>query len=486
MTDVVEVAVVGAGPTGLMLACELRLAGISVRIFERRREPVRQSRALTLHPRSLEVLALRGWHERLMARGRPLPTGHFALLDTRLDFSVLDTSFPFTLFVSQMETELLLEEKARELGVDLRRGHEVRELRQDADGVELAGVGDEQAFRCRARYVVGADGARSIVRQRAGIGFVGTDTHLTAMLGDVMLHEPPRSPLISVVNERGCALLVPLGSGVYRVIVIDPERSLVPLKEPVTLDELRHSITRILGTDHGMSAPQWLSRFGNETRIAETYQAGRVLLAGDAAHIHFPAGGQGLNVGVQDAMNLGWKLAGVLRDLAPPSLLESYHRERHPVGRALLRNTEAQTALMGSSPSTLALRELLSELLKTPALNRPLAEHLGGMDVAYARLDLPLPRHEGTLLEAWSGRRLPDLRLALPGGAVRGLYSFMHEGKWLWLNLQETSSATAPMDPRWGRWANVVQASLGDQHGELRGLSGLLLRPDGHVGWAWS
>lgn len=292
MVEVIEVAVVGGGPTGLLLACELALAGVRVRLFERRTTPVRESRALTMHPRSLEVLALRGLEERFLSRGKPLPTGHFALLDTRLDFSVLDTRFQFTLFIPQALTESLLEERARELGVDLRRGHAVESLRQDAEGVEVTGSTEGQPFRCRARYVVGADGARSAVRQLAGIGFPGTDTTRTSMLGDVTLDAPPAVPFLAVNTTRGNAVIVPLGPGLHRAIVTDVEREATPLKEPVTLDELRASLTRIAGSDFGMREPRWLSRFGNETRLAETYRAGRVLLAGDAAHMHYPAGGR--------------------------------------------------------------------------------------------------------------------------------------------------------------------------------------------------
>ncbi|WNG40193.1 FAD-dependent oxidoreductase [Archangium violaceum] len=486
MKDVIEVAVVGGGPTGLMLACELALAGIAVTVFERRHEPVQQSRALTLHPRSIEVLALRGWEGPFLERGKPLPTGHFGMLDTRLDFSALDTTFKFTLFISQVITETLLEERARALGVDIRRGYEIRELRQDAEGVDLVGSASGQDFRCRARYGVGADGARSIVRQLAGIRFVGTDTSVTAMLGDVVLAEPPSTPAFSAINARGGIMIVPLSPGLHRVIVFDPERMQVPVKESVTLDELRRSVTRVCGSDLGMRDPQWLSRFGNETRIAESYRSGRILLAGDAAHIHFPAGGQGLNVGLQDAMNLGWKLAGVLRDQAPQSLLESYHRERYPVGHALTRNTEAQTALMGCTPSVLALRDLMSGFLKDPALNRSLAERLGAMDVTYPDLELPAPRVEGRLVTALTGKRLPDLELTLLDGVVKRLYSFMHEGKWLLLQLRGGHGPAVQLDPTWRGWTNVVQARLGDDREELRGLSGLLIRPDGHVGWAWA
>ncbi|QSQ25291.1 FAD-dependent monooxygenase [Pyxidicoccus parkwayensis] len=490
MDEVVEVGIVGGGPTGLLLACELALAGVRVRVFERRTEPVRESRALTMHPRSLEVLALRGLEERFLSQGRPLPTGHFGMLDTRLDFSGLDTTYRFTLFLPQAVTEALLEERARELGVDLRRGHAVEELLQDVESVELSGTTEGRPFRCHARYVVGADGARSIVRQLAGIAFPGTDTTRTSMLGDVTLGSPPASPFLALTNARGGVVIVPLGPGIHRIIVTDSEREGTPLKEPVTLDELRASITRIAGSDLGMREPRWLSRFGNETRLAERYRAGRVLLAGDAAHMHFPAGGQGLNVGLQDAMNLGWKLAAVLKEGAPDALLDSYHRERHGVGHALLRNTEAQAALMGFTPETLALRELMNGLLKHPAVNRQLAEHLGGLDVRYPALDVLGSTNEASLLPEWTGRRLPDLELQRFVGGTQRLYSALHGGRWL--RLQVTLSTrmfpdtVAGMEPSWRPRAEFLYARPAQEGELLQGVGWMLIRPDGHVARAWA
>ncbi|MFP2907910.1 FAD-dependent monooxygenase [Pyxidicoccus sp. 3LFB2] len=485
MDEVVEVAVVGGGPTGLLLACELALAGVRVRLFERRTTPVRESRALTMHPRSLEVLALRGLEARFLSRGKPLPTGHFALLDTRLDFSGLDTAYRFTLFLPQAQTEALLEERARELGVDLRRGHAVEQLRQDAEGVELTGTAEGQPFRCRARYVVGADGARSAVRQLSGIAFPGTDTTRTSVLGDVTLDTPPVTPFLSINNARGNVVIVPLGPGLHRVILTDAEDDATPLREPVTLDELRARLTRIAGSDFGMREPRWLSRFGNETRLAEAYRTGRVLLAGDAAHMHYPAGGQGLNVGLQDAMNLGWKLAAVVRDGAPDALLDSYHQERHGVGAALLRNTQAQSALMGFTPETLALRELMNGLLKHPAVNRELAEHLGGLDVRYPALDVPVPVSEAPVLQEWTGKRLPDWELRLTAGRTARLYSALHEGGWLWLHSGESARPEPRWEPGWKPRAGVLQVGPADSGEPLHGVSRMLIRPDGHVAWAW-
>ena len=484
MAEVLDVAVVGGGPTGLWLACELALAGVRVQVFERRAEPVRESRALTLHPRSLEVLALRGLEGRFLAQGRPLPTGHFAMLDTRLDFSVLDTRFPYTLFLPQAVTEALLEARARELGVDVLRGHTVEVLRQDGEGVELEGTSVAGPFQVRARFVVGADGARSAVRRLAGIAFPGTDVTRTAMLGDVTLGEPPSQPAIGIANTRGGVMVVPMAPGVHRIVTNDPLREHVSPREPVTLEELRESVMRIAGTDFGMKAPRWLSRFGNETRLADRYREGRVLLAGDAAHIHFPAGGQGLNVGLQDAMNLGWKLAAVVRDGAPEALLDSYESERRPVGDALLRNTQAQTALMGATPETLALRAMMSDLLREPALNRRFADTIGALDVDYAALELPAPQVDTPLLPAWSGRRLSDLDLSQDEGADVPLYAALHPGRWLLLGF---GSSTLPhWEPGWPPRVTHLRARRPVGRTELRDVGGMLVRPDGHVAWAWA
>ncbi|UQA56883.1 FAD-dependent monooxygenase [Polyangium aurulentum] len=478
----VDVAVVGGGPVGLMLASELALAGVKVAVFERRKERVPQSRALSVHPRTLEVLAIRGLEPRFLARGKPLPTGHYAALDTRLDFSALDTTFPFSLFIPQTLTEALLEERARELGVALHRGHRVRGLAQDAEGVDLEGEREDGTFGVRARYVVGADGARSVVRTLAGIAFPGTDVTTTQMLGDVVLGEPPPQPVLSRTRLSGGAMLVPLGDGVHhRVVVISPGRQHVPLSEPVTLEELSGAVRDVLGTDFGMHSPLWLSRFGNETRHAGTYREGRVLLAGDAAHIHMPAGGQGLNVGLQDAMNLGWKLAGVLRGFAPSSLLDSYHHERHPVGARLLQNTLSQTALMTHfSPAGLALRDTFSALLAQPEVNRALAEQIAAFDVTYPAPALPAPA--GFEVEpAVSGRRLSDQPLRCEGGATRSLYSLLHQGKWLLLRRPSTARFELPAP--WRDWTTEVTAELSREVPGLGAWSSLLVRPDGHLGY---
>ena len=356
MDNKFDVLVVGAGPVGLWVACELALAKVNVAVLERRAEPVTQSRALAIQGRTLEVFALRGLADRFVSRGRPIPKGHFGGLGTSLDFSVFDTRFPFTLLLAQATTEALLEERALELGVEIRRGHFVETAEPRADGVVLEGRNGEVSFRLSARYAVGADGARSMIRHAAGIDFAGHPAQHAFMLAEVVLDAPPVHPLVTIVNEFGSLLVAPCGDGVHHRVVVDAPVAVAP-SEPVSLVELAAAAARIAGTDFRPRDPIWLTRFTDETRLAEHYRKGRILLAGDAAHIHAPMGGQGLNVGIQDAMNLGWKLASVLRGTASEALLDTYERERWPVGEVLRRNTLAQVALFCEfDPSALALR----------------------------------------------------------------------------------------------------------------------------------
>ncbi|GHH32730.1 FAD-dependent monooxygenase [Lentzea cavernae] len=378
-----DVVIVGAGPTGLWLAGELRLGGASVVVLETRRERDANSKALTIHPRTIEVLDCRGVAEPFLAEGVRIPNGHFGGLPDRMDFSVLDTPYPFTLALPQARTEELLEERALALGAVVRRGCQVTGL--TGSGVRLA---DEVVA---ARYVVGCDGTRSTVREAAGIDFPGTDATTWGWLGDVVLDDPPG--FANITGPEGGLMVVPLPGGLHRIVGGAPTTG----RGELTLDELRVTVRAIAGTDFGMRDPKWLSRFGNATRQASTYRSGNVLLAGDAAHMHFPAGGVGMNVGIQDAHNLGWKLAAVVTGRADEALLDTYHAERHPVGADLLRHTRAQTALMTAySPEGQALRAVVSGLIASaPDMSKVLAERLSGLDVAYA-----------------TGRRVPDQRLS--------------------------------------------------------------------------
>ncbi|WP_063731116.1 FAD-dependent monooxygenase [Streptomyces sp. RTd22] len=484
-----DVVVVGAGPVGLLLAAELRLAGVPVTVIERAAERSPHSKALTLHPRTLEVLAMRGIDGRFVREGTPLPTGHYAGLPSRLDFSVLDTRFPYTLVLPQLRTEQLLEERLRALGGEIRRRHRALAVRQDATGAEVEVDGPDGRHTLRAAWVVGCDGAGSTVRTSGGIDFPGTPTTTTGFLGDVLLDEPPSVP--SVANEHGGVLIVPLGEGYYRFAGSAGRTVSLPASEPLTLDELRTVVRDITGTDFGMRAPRWLSRFGNAARQAARYREGRILLAGDAAHMHMPMGGQGLNVGLQDAFNLGWKLAAECRGRAPGGLLDSYHAERHPVGAALLENTRAQTALGAvHTTDTHALRAVLSDLLAGhPAVNRQLAGQISALDVAYE----PPPGADAALL---AGTRAPDL--GLEGAAGPSLYPLLSEGRFVLLDLTgeeagesgggayATAMGIAERAAGGADRVRAVSARPATAHPGWDDVRTVLVRPDGHVAWAYS
>ncbi|MET8683258.1 FAD-dependent monooxygenase [Streptomyces sp. NPDC004732] len=453
-----DVIVVGAGPTGLMLGCELALAGTQVRIVERRAEATQNSRALTLHPRSVELMDMRGLLPRFLSAGKTLPGWHFANLPTRLDFSALDTRHGYTLFLAQARTEALLEERALELGVRIDRGHEVLGLTQDDAGVSIdLRDSNGRATTSRARYVVGCDGGRSAVRRAAGIGFSGTDETLTGVLGDFAVVDA--SPEALGAAQANGVMVVPLETGLTRFVYIDPERMRAPAEEPVTLEEFRDSLTRICGDDCGIADPRWLSRFGNATRLADRYRNGRVLVAGDAAHIHFPAGGQGLNMGLQDAMNLGWKLAAELNGRAPAGLLDSYEDERRPVGQAVTQNTAVQLLLAElplipqyEAPAT-ALRTLLDELLGIQDVNRLLADRVSALGTAYAS-----PREDTHPLV---GRRMPDIGLSTADSAKTRVYELLAPDHFV-----------------------LIDLAAHEDRDDLREVSEVLVRPDGHIAWA--
>ncbi|MEV0124334.1 monooxygenase [Streptomyces sp. NPDC050703] len=476
----VDVVVVGAGPTGLMLGCELALAGVRTRVLERRASPQRDSRALSLHPRSVELMDQRGLLDRFLPLGRTVPGWHFAQLPTRLDFSALDSRHNYTLFLAQARTEALLAERARELGVEILRGREVAGLTQDACGVEVDVRGPAGAETVRARYAVGCDGGRSAVRRAAGIGFPGTDETLTGVLGDVAAMDTGPAAL-AAARENG-VLVAPLEDGVTRLVFLDPERMRVPAAEPVTLEEFRASLTRLCGSDLGVAGPRWLSRFGNATRLAERYRAGRVLLAGDAAHIHFPAAGQGLNTGLQDAVNLGWKLAAEVNGWAPAGLLDSYEAERRPVGRAVTENTEVQTLLAELAlmeryrrPAA-ALRRLLDGFLRMEEVNRTLAAQVSALGTAYPAT---APGADPLV-----GARMPDIALRAAGSAAGRVYGLLHEGRFTHLHLTGDADAAAAVTARWGRRVTATAVTRYDAHAELVGVREVLVRPDGHVAWA--
>ena len=467
-----DVAVVGGGPVGMWLAAELHRAGVRPVVLERRRERPPHSKALTIYPRTVEEFALRGLADRWLAEGRPVPSSHFALLKNRLDFAFLDaeTRYPYTLFLPQRRTEELLEEHLAELGVPYRRGHAVTGLRQTEAGVELDVQTPGGRAVIRAAYVAGCDGAKSLVRAAAGIDFEGTSDTWQTVLGDIELTDPPQAPALTLDQPGGALYMVSLGGGRHRVAVIDHTTLFAPADGPVTFEELRASTLRVAGTDFGMreTPDAWLSRVGNATRQAARYRAGRVLLAGDAAHIHYPAGGQGLNLGLQDATNLAWKLAAEIRGWAPPGLLDSYHDERYPVGLDVIDDSLAQCGLIANpSREGIALRDRFNRILGAQAaVCEDLARRLSGLAIRYPA--------DGQL----AGQRVPDLELRdAPAATIFGL---LHAGKFVFLSLGSPPDVPSAYADR----LDVVTATLAGRHPDWSDVRAMLIRPDGYLAWA--
>ena len=440
-----------------MLAAELRLHGVHVLVLEKDAQPTPVVRSLGLHARSIEVMDQRGLLERFLALGRQYPVGGFAGIRKPAP-DRLDTAHPYLLGIPQTITDRLLAEHAAELGVEIRRGCELTGLRQDDDGVtaELA-----DGAQLRSRYLAGCDGGRSTVRKLLGVGFPGEPATVETLLGEMEIAEDPATVAAIVAEVRQTQLrfgVVPLGDGVSRVGV--PAAGIAEDHTvPPTFEEFKQQLRAVAGTDFGVHSPRWLSRFGDATRLADRYRAGRVLLAGDAAHIHPPIGGQGLNLGIQDAFNLGWKLAAEVNGWAPEGLLDSYQAERRPVAADVLNTTRAQMELISLEPGPQAARRLVAELMDFEDVNRYLIEKITAIGIRY---DFGAG-HE--LL----GRRLRDVALK------RGrLYGLMHGGRGLLLDQAGALSVAGWTD----RVDHVVDVS------EELDVPAVLLRPDGHVAWA--
>jgi 3-(3-hydroxy-phenyl)propionate hydroxylase len=461
-----SVVIVGCGPTGLMLAAELALAHIDVAIVERRaNQELDGSRAGGLHARTLEVLDQRGVADRFLAEGQVMQIQGFAGI--RLNLSDFPTRHNYGLALWQSHIERILAGWVEELGVPILRSREVVGFVQDDTGVEIELSNKEQL---RAVFLVGCDGGRSLVRKAAGIDFPGLDPSTSWIIAEVQMAE---APVVGMRREGGGIGPVNVGKqgGPYRVVLT--EQVTEHTNDP-TLQELRKELIAAYGTDFGVHSPTWISRFTDMSRQAAAYRQGRVLLAGDAAHVHPPQGGQGLNTGVQDAVNLGWKLAQVVKGSSPASLLDTYHAERYPVAARVLKNTMAQVALTRPGDRHQALRDTMTELLAMDEPRKRIAGMLSGLDIHY---DLGTGHPQ-------LGRRMPDLDVVTADGPQR-VFPWLHHARPLLLNLG--ASGTLDITP----WADRVQRVDAQYEGvwelpvlgEVTVPAAVLIRPDGYVAW---
>lgn len=460
------VVIAGGGPTGLMLAAELALADVDVAVVERRPDQaIVETRAGGLHARTLEILDQRGVADRFLREGKIVQLAGFAW--TRLDISDLPTRHAYGLALRQNHIERILADWAMELAVPFYREREVTAFAQDETGLDLSLSGGETL---RANYLVGCDGGRSVVRKTAGIDFAGFDPTLSNLMAEVEMREEPEFGLRH--DALGFHGLSKTESG--RVLVVVTEATLDRSGAPTQRD-LSDALVAVYGTDFGLQNPAWISRFTDAARQAVSYRSGRVLLAGDAAHIHHSVGGQGLNLGVQDAVNLGWKLAQVVNRVSPDSLLDTYHAERHPVAARVLKNTMAQIALLRrGDDGRKAARDTIAELLGMDEPRKRFGAMMSGLDIRY---DLG----EG---HALLGRRMPDLDLTVEG-QKQNLFTLLHGARGVLLDFGKRGGID--LTP-WADRIGVVDAAYDGPWelpaiGRVAAPSAVLVRPDGHVAW---
>ncbi len=460
------VVIAGGGPTGLMLAGELALAGVDVAVVEKRPDQsLAGARAGGLHARTIEVLDQRGIAERFLSQGKTAQVAGFAWIP--LDISDFPTRHNYGLALSQNRIEPILAGWVEELPVKLYRGCEVTGFRQDDSGVDIEVSGGPAL---RAEYLVGCDGGRSLVRKTAGIEFPGWDATVSNLIAEVQMAGEP--PLGLRRDAQGIRALTKAEDG-KTVRVMLTERSVGRTGQP-SLSDLSEELIASYGEDFGVHSPSWISRFTDMARQAATYRKGRVLLAGDSAHVHYPTGGQGLNIGVQDAVNLGWKLAQVVKKVSPESLLDTYHAERHPVAAAVLRDTMAQVALLRPDDRTDALRAVMTNLLGMGEPRKRIAGRMSGLDLRY---DLG----EGHPL---LGRRMPDLELTTAEGSIR-VFSLLHAARPVLIHFGAPGSLGVGS---WSDRVRLIDAGYGGAWelpviGTVPAPGAVLVRPDGYVAW---
>ena len=451
-----RVIVVGAGPTGLVLAAELALAGVPSLVLERRTGLRAESRAICLHARSMEALDLRGQAGRFTEAGLAIPSFPLGLKGAMISFGRLDSDFPYLLDLPQSQIETLLAARAAELGAEIRWSAHVTGIRQDAEEVRVT-LADGRVER--ASYLVGCDGTRSFTRQAAGLPFPGAPNPGSVVLADLFLDGLPMTDAYGDLSDRGMLLVFPFRDGSCRVVLYDYARADVPVTVPVTLDEVRSSLVRITGQDFGPRNIGWTARYRSESRQVPTYRDGRIFLAGDAAHTHSPAGAQGMNTGLQDAVNLGWKLAAAVDGWAPGWLLDTYHAERHPVGAAVLALTGRQFRLntARTAPRRVLRWAAHRMVAPLPPVQARLAREYSGLAVRYAAGAAASPPAGVDTSHPLAGARLPRGRLTGTDGSTARLYELFHEGRFVLLEADGAEgNVEAGEDSAWNGAAQVT------------------------------
>jgi 2-polyprenyl-6-methoxyphenol hydroxylase-like FAD-dependent oxidoreductase len=426
-----KVIVVGAGPTGLMLAAELALAGVDCLVLERRDGLRTQSRAICLHARSMEMLDLRGQAANFAAAGLPVPSFPLGLKGAVIGFGRLDGDFPYLLDIPQHEIERLFAARAGQLGATIRWSSPVTAIEQDDAEVRVT-TADGTVHH--AAYLAGCDGTRSFIREAAGLPFPGAPDPGSVILADLFLDGLPMTDAYGDLSERGMLLVFPFRDGSCRLVLYDFARAGVPVTEPVSLAEVRAALARITGQGFGARDMYWSARYRSESRQVPAYRRGRIFLAGDAAHTHSPAGAQGMNTGLQDAANLGWKLGAALAGWAPGWLLDTYHSERHPVGAAVLTLTGRQFRLnTARSWPRRALRWTAHRVIVLPPVQTWLARSYSGVAVRYRPADEPGQAAARASAHRLAGRRLPPGQLTYPDGSRHRVYDLFHDGRFVLL-----------------------------------------------------
>jgi bifunctional hydroxylase/dehydrase len=475
-----QVIIAGGGPTGLWLASELALARVRVVVLEKLAAPTGLSKALGVQSRTMEMLDHRGILDRFTAGNPAPPFLNFAMFP--LDLRTLDFPHPHGVIIPQSRVEALLEERAMELGAEIRRGHEIAGLRQDAERVIAEIRSTAGDYELASQYLVGCDGAHSVVRKQIGVPFPGVEPTVAGRMGDVKLTAGTLELLKQGVPELGGRdfgvartntgnfAIVPMGSGVYRVAAIEWDQSGIDRNAPIDLSELQAAIRRVIGLDLPMSDPVWLSRPTDSSRLVERYRDSRVFLAGDAAHVHWAYGGKGMQTGLQDAGNLGWKLAAQVHGWAPRDLLDTYHSERHPIGERLMRFTRAQEALARPGEHVTALRELFARLVAQEQTFRTIAEEITDVDIRYEM------GANGGEQDPQLGRWAPNLELRAEDGPTC-VAKLMRTGRGLFVDLSGRPEIRAVVD----RWSNRIEAISAVCAERPADLDAMLIRPDGYV-----